>query len=89
VPIVYAQFRIDPSSITRLRLETKEGLGVWCSMPWMAGLAIRATLGSEAFPPTYAMSMMAPSERMEGVGFARDMAQTQLVFDSGPEEALA
>ena len=29
LPVVYAQFRISPSSVTRLRLETKEGLGVF------------------------------------------------------------
>ncbi len=28
-PVVYSQFRIDPPSVTRLRLETKEGLGVF------------------------------------------------------------
>ena len=29
LPVVYAQFRIDPSSVTRLRLETKSGLGIF------------------------------------------------------------
>jgi len=29
LPVVYSQFRIDPSSVTRLRLERKKGLGVF------------------------------------------------------------
>jgi len=29
LPVVYSQFRIDPSSVTRLELEQKEGLGVF------------------------------------------------------------
>lgn len=29
LPVVYSQFSIDPSSVTRLRLETKDGLGVF------------------------------------------------------------
>jgi len=29
LPVVYSQFRIDPSSVTRLELDSKEGLGVF------------------------------------------------------------